>query len=219
MLTRGMTTLAPAQLTEQLRWRYATKRFDPTRSLSGDTWQALLHALQLTASSFGLQPWRFIVVDDQEVRRQIRAGARDQAQVTDAARLLVIQAHTDVDAAHVGAHADRIAAERGDEAGATFRQRVTPLITEKFTPEVRKEWALRQTYIALGQYLAAAAVLGVDTCPMEGFDKPATDRLLGHEATPWRSVVIVPTGYRAAEDPQAALPKVRFPLDQVVSYR
>lgn len=214
-----MTTLAPAQLIQQLEWRYAAKRFDPTKDITSETWLALERSLQLAASSFGLQPWRFIVVDDQAIRRQIRTGARDQAQVTDAARLVVIQAHTDVDAAHVGAHAERIAALRGAEAGATFRQRVTPLVTEKFAPEVRKEWAIRQTYIALGQYLAAAAVLGVDTCPMEGFDKAAADILLGNEATPWRSIVIVPTGYRAVDDPQAALPKVRFDLGQVVLHR
>jgi nitroreductase len=211
-----MSTLSPGDLLHRLSWRYATKRFDPARPIADAAWAALLETLRLAPSSFGLQPWRFVVVDDPAVRRTLRSLARDQAQLTDAARLLVIQAHADVGPAEVQAHADRIAGERGDRAAAdTYRDRITTLIAA-WPAEARREWAVRQAYIALGSYLTAAAVLGVDACPMEGVDRPGFDRALGSDQGPWRTLVAVPTGHRAADDPQQALAKVRHPPERVL---
>ncbi len=173
----------------------------------------------LSASSSGLQPWRFVVVTDAALRQTLLGHARNQRQVVDASHLVVFAARSALAAADIDRFLARQAEVRGTPAEATATQRGRLL--QNFVTTTRPgydafEWARRQTFIALGQFLTAAALLGIDTCPMEGFDPSAVDQTLGLEAAGYHSVALAPAGYRAADDANARAPKVRFPLHEVV---
>ncbi|HEY0008031.1 MAG TPA: NAD(P)H-dependent oxidoreductase, partial [Tepidisphaeraceae bacterium] len=202
---------------DRLRWRYAVQKFDPARTLSPEIWQALEESLVLTASSFGLQPWRFIIVTDPAVKERLAAASFNQRQPADASHLVVFAVRRAMDIAHVDRHVDRMAEVHAVErANLQGFHASTSKFVSKLTPTAQQEWAARQAYIALGAFLTAAAILGVDTCPMEGIVKPQYDEILGLEAQGYTTIVVAAAGYRSADDPHAARPKVRFPHDDVV---
>ena len=213
-----MPAIATDILLDQLRWRYATKRFDPARRIPEAAWAVLEQALVLTPSSFGLQPWRFVIVTDPAVRAQLREASRNQPQITDASHLVVFQARSVVDEEHIDRHLAAVATARRPEpaALATQRQRLVDTVVNGPNRGNHTEWASRQVYIALGQFLTAAALLGIDACPMEGVERPRYDAILSPGGSPFRTVVVAPAGYRAADDPAAAQAKVRFDPDQVL---
>lgn len=199
-----------------LAWRYATKKFDITKPLSIEQVTTLEEALRLSASSLGLQPWGFVEVTNPEIRAKLRAKAWGQPQVTDADRIIVLAARTDLDDAYV----DRFAALIAQTTGApieTLKDYVGMMkgsLAGK-TPEQRLEWAKRQTYIALGTILAVAAIERIDACPMEGFDPAGFDEILGLKEKNLASVAMVALGFRHADDATANKPKVRFPRNEV----
>src|SRR5580692_5828580 len=206
------------QLLGQLHWRYATKQFDPSRKIDAHTWAALEEALTLSASSGGLQPWAFIVVTDQNIRAKLLPASFGQPQITTASHLVVFAARTDLTEADVDAHIARTAEVQGVsvEALAPFRASlIGGLVAAKNAME-RRAWAAKQTGIALGNFLASAALLGVDACPMEGFLPPQYDEILGLGEQGFTSVSLCAVGYRSPGDPYAARPKVRFPKDRVI---
>ena len=176
-----MSTLNPQQLLQQLNWRYATKQFDPARKISAQDWAALEQALVLSPSSGGLQPWRFVVVNDPALRAKLRPAAYGQAQVTDASHLVVFTAKTDFTETDVDAHIKNIVATTGApvEALAQLRGMLVGGIVQSMDAASRQAWARNQAYIALGNFLTSAAVLGIDACPMEGFDRAQFDQILG----------------------------------------
>lgn len=212
-----MTPVPPTQLLEALRWRYATKAFDPTRRIPDETWAALEQALVLSASSFGLQPYRFVVVQDPALRQQLLPHAWNQRQVVEASHFVVFAARTSVTEAEIDAFIRRIAEVRGVpvENLAGYRQMmVGSLLHPNFAP-LAPHWAAHQAYLALGNLLTSAALLGVDACPIEGFEPPAFDRLLGLAERGLHAVACCALGYRAATDKYATLPKVRQPAEQL----
>lgn len=212
-----MTPISTQQLLEALRWRYATKAFDPARRIPEATWATLEEALVLSASSFGLQPYRFIVVNDPALRRQLLLHAWNQRQVVDASHFVVFAARITVTEAEIDAFIHRISEVRGvpTDQLAGFRSMMTgSLLNPAFAPQL-PHWTTHQAYLALGNLLTAAALLGVDTCPIEGFEPPAFDRLLGLAEQGLRSVACCALGYRAATDKYATLPKVRLPAEQL----
>jgi nitroreductase len=213
-----MSTISRQDLLQQLHWRYATKQFDPTRKIGAEDWATLEQALLLTASSTGLQPWKFIVVKDPAVRKRLQPAARGQTQVVDASHLVVFAAKLDIGEADVDAHLRRTAAVRGMpvEALAGYRGMVVGGIVKGMDTAARNAWSRNQTYIALGNLLTSAALLGIDACPMEGFDHAQFDEILGLKARGLASTAMATLGYRAATDKYAALPKVRFPLEDVI---
>ncbi|MFM9000736.1 MAG: NAD(P)H-dependent oxidoreductase [Opitutia bacterium] len=166
----------PAQLEAALRWRYATKAFDP-RPIPADVWKALEHALQLAPSSYGLQPWKFLVVADPARRALLRPNSWGQSQVTDASHLVVFTRQTSVTEADVQAFYDQLVSERRADPAKLepYRQMMVQNVAQGMSAERQREWAARQVYIALGQFMTAAAVLGVDTCPLEGIDPAKYD--------------------------------------------
>jgi nitroreductase len=206
------------QLLGQLHWRYATKQFDPSRKIDADTWSALEEALTLSASSGGLQPWAFIVVTDQNIRAKLLPASFGQPQITDASHLVVFAARTDMTEADVDAHIARTAEVRGVsvESLPRFRDLLVGGIVAAKNAVERRAWTAKQTGIALGNFLASAAMLGVDACPMEGFLPPQYDEILGLGERGFTSVSLCAVGYRAPGDPYAALAKVRFPKDRVI---
>lgn len=212
-----MTTTAA--LLDALRWRYATKQFDPTRVISEETWAALEEALVLTPSSFGLQPWRFLVVRDVLVREKLIAESWGQTQIADASHLVVFTARTDLTDADIDAWISRMAEvqDRTPESLVPYR-RVVSGYAGTLTPAQRAAWNDRQIYIALGQLITAAALLGIDTCPMEGINPAGYDEILGLIGSGYGTRVALPLGYRLDSDKYAAVPKARFPRENVIRH-
>ncbi len=215
-----MTPITPTQLTTALDWRYATKKFDPTKKIPADLWAALEHALVISPSSFGLQPWKFIVVTDPAVRAKLLPVSWGQHQVVDAAHHVVFALRKGVDVAFVDKFLARQVEVRGGtvEALAPYRGMMTGFVEKITAAGAIDLWATKQVYIALGQFMAAAALLGVDACPMEGIDPAAYDEILGLKGTDYATVVSCAVGYRAADDKYAAAPKVRFPVSDVLTH-
>lgn len=209
--------LTPAQLLASLEWRYATKAFD-TRRLPDATWAALEESLRLTPSSFGLQPWKFIVVTDPAVRARLRPVSWNQSQVTDASHLVVFARRTEMTETDVNEFFQQIVSDRKIDAAVIepYRQMMLGGVVKGKDAAGQKEWAARQVYIALGQLMGAAAALAVDTCALEGIDPAAYDEILGLKGTGYEVVVACAVGYRSAEDKYAHLKKVRFPAARVV---
>jgi nitroreductase len=212
-----MPSILPKQLIDQLNWRYATKQFDPTRKISARDWATIEEALLLSPSSGGLQPWKFLVITNPELRAKLRTVSYGQAQITDASHLVVLAARNDLGEADVDAHIRRVAELQGApvEALAPLRNMLVGGIVNGMDAAGRAAWARNQTYLALGNLLTSAALLGVDACPMEGFDHAQYDQILGLGAEGYATAVIATLGYRAAADKYAHAPKVRFPKAQV----
>lgn len=210
-------TTTPSDLTQALAWRYATKKFD-TRKLPAETWAALRDSLVQTPSSFGLQPWKFVVVESPEARARLKPVSWDQTQVTDASHLVVFARRSEMTEADINRHISRILSVRGlpAEKLEPYRQMMLAYVVKAKDAAAQREWAARQCYIALGQLMAAAAVMRVDTCALEGIDPAKYDEILGLRAEGYETVVACAVGYRAADDAYAQAAKVRFPADEVI---
>lgn len=213
-----MIPITTEQLLDTLNWRYATKAFDPAKPIPDATWAALEQALVLSPSSYGLQPWRFIDVRDPALRAKLREHSWGQGQVTDAAHLVVFAARTDLVQADIDKFVARIAEVRGQprEAIEPYRQMMSNNLLNAERAPKNAAWASRQTYIAMGQLMTAAALLGVDTCPIEGLDPAKYDEILGTRAEGYAVFAAVALGYRAAGDKYAGIKKVRFAVPDVV---
>jgi len=207
-------------LLDQLRWRYATKKFDSIRKISDTDWKTLEEALILTPSSFGLQPWKFIVVTDQKTREALVPFSWGQRQVADCSHFVVFAIKTNLSLDDIDAYVRRIAEVRGvtPESLSSYRQLMVGKIIDGPLKSHVNAWAQRQAYIALGNFMTSAALLGIDTCPMEGFEPAEYDRILGLAARGLSATVACPAGFRAEDDNYAALPKVRFRAEDVIDY-
>jgi len=204
----------------QLAWRYATKKFDPAKPVAPDDWRTLERSLVLAPSSFGLQPWKFFVVTDGAMKARLRAASWNQSQVVDASHVVVFALKTGLGPADVERWIARIGQVRGTPPAALegYKKMMVGFLaqpTERFDVD---DWAARQLYIALGQFMAAAAMLGVDTCPMEGLDPVAYDEILNLGGSGYRTVVVCVAGHRAADDATASWPKVRYETRDVVAH-
>lgn len=211
--------ISPDKLLASLRWRYATKKFNSARKISADTWDAIEESLVLTPSSFGLQPWKFFVVEDSGLRANLAVESWNQPQVTEASHYVVLTARTDLNAADIDAWMTRLSELRGSgpEAVAPLKGLIEGF-AQAMSHEARHAWNIRQAYIALGQLMAAAALLGIDACPMEGISATGYDQILGLEGSGYVTVVACALGYRAEDDKYATLPKARFDRSQVISH-
>ena len=207
--------ITPAALLERLHWRYAVKRFDPSRAIPEATWAVLEEALRLAPSSFGFQPWRFVVVRDQALRGTLRAVSFNQPQITEASHLVVFAGRRGLGPAD----AERLVAATASERGATRESLAgfeRSLLRHVQSGRDLDAWSARQTYIALGFFLEAAALLGVDACPMEGIEPAKYDEILGLPAKGYTALCVATAGYRAADDAYAANKKVRFAPGDVI---
>lgn len=210
--------VADADVVAALKWRYACKQFDATKKIPAETWAALEASLVLTPSSFGLQPWKFFVVETPALREQLVPHAWGQRQVADASHLVVMAIKSPMTEADIDHYLDHMATVRATPVAA-FAGLRKMIVGFKNNPGFSSDdWAAKQVYIALGQFMGLAALLGVDTCPMEGFVPPKFDEVLGLPALGYKSCVLVAAGYRSVEDKYAALPKVRFPASEVVGH-
>lgn len=204
-----------------LNWRYACKVFDSSRKIPAETWAQLEQSLVLTPSSFGLQPWKFLIIQDQELREKLVPHAWNQRQIADCSHLVVMTVPKVMNEDHLDANIARMVEVRGGTADALagFRKMVVGFRNGMEAKGGLETWAKLQSYIALGQFMLAAALLEVDTCPMEGFIPAKFDEVLGLESSGYTTAVLCPAGYRSADDRYAGLPKVRFEAKDVVEYR
>lgn len=195
---------------ENLNWRYATKKFNPNKKVSSDDMNALLEGIQLSASSYGLQPYEVFVIEDTELREKLREVSWNQPQITDASHLLVFANMTSIDENYINAYLKNISKTRNLELenlkGLEDMLKNTVL---NLNAEEQAVWTANQAYIALGNFLAAAANLKIDSCPMEGFIAEKYDEILGLKEKGLTTAVIATMGYRSEEDSMQHAAKVR----------
>lgn len=200
------------ELLNALRWRYATKVFDPTKKIPRETWEALKQALVLTPTSYGLQPYKFLVIESPAKRAELLPHSWGQKQVVDASHFIVFTVQTQVTQAHVDRlinHTSQVRQVPPDFLNSYRGMMLGDLVSGPRS-KIAREWAAHQAYIALGNLMTCAAVLGVDACPMEGFVPAEYDRVLGLKGSGYASVVCCALGYRSANDKYAGLAKVRY---------
>ncbi|HEY5793351.1 MAG TPA: NAD(P)H-dependent oxidoreductase, partial [Chthoniobacterales bacterium] len=180
-----MAIIDSQTLLQQLKWRYATKQFDPAQKIPADVWAALEESLVLSPSSFGLQPWKFLVITDPEIRAKLQPLSWGQSQIVEASHLVVFLVKHPVTSADVHRYIERIAEVRGGEVAALagFKKVMDGFVNQPAETFDSRAWASRQVYIALGNFMTSAALLGVDTCPMEGLDPAGYDKALGLEGS------------------------------------
>lgn len=213
-----MNHITTNDLLEHLKWRYATKQFDRSKTIAPEIWTALEDALVLTPSSYGLQPWKFLIVTSADIKEQLKPLSWNQSQVTDCSHYVVFAIEKNLTAAHVDRFVASTAKVRGItvELLAGYRNIMVNDVVNGSRSFHVNEWATRQTYIALGNFMTSAALLGVDTCPMEGIEPVNYDRLLGLADKGLTTVVACAAGYRAETDKYAGLAKVRFLKSEVL---
>lgn len=206
---------------KQLNWRYACKKFDPTKLIREQDLNILLESLRLSASSYGLQPWKFIVVQTPEIRKQLQDQSYGQTPVTEASHFIVLTYKETLDEAHIDLHVAEAAKARGVETSALagYRNLMVKDLIQGPRFETIKWWAQRQVYIAMGSILTTAALMEIDTLPMEGLNAAGYDKILGLEGSGWKTLAAVACGYRAADDKYQHSKKVRFQASEVISYK
>lgn len=212
--------LSNDHLLAQLHWRYATKKFDAQKKIPAATWHTLEEALVLSPSSFGLQPWKFFVVENADFRKQLQAASWGQTQIVDASHLVVFAVKQDLGAADVDRLFDAMVKQRGADRAQLegYRQMMLGFVANVPFGITTQEWSARQVYIAMGQFLASAAMLGVDTCPIEGLDPAAYDRILSLPQKGYRTLCASAAGYRASDDRHANLAKVRYSHGEIIEH-
>jgi nitroreductase len=213
----GKEKISNEGILAQLNWRYATKSYDKTRKVSAEDWETLEQAILLAPSSFGLQPYKALVVTNPEIREKLKAAAWGQSQITDASHLVVFaykKTLTDADIEHF---IERTAEVRGHtrESLADYENMLKTTARKAVGGGYVETWNSRQAYIALGFLIETAALLGIDATPMEGFDAAQFNEILGLQD--YSAVVVAAIGYREAEtDWLANLPKVRYRKEEVI---
>ncbi|WP_417445263.1 NAD(P)H-dependent oxidoreductase [Joostella sp.] len=203
-----------------LEWRYAVKKFDPKKILSKEKVSVLKKAFNLTATSYGLQPVKLIIVSNKELQKTLKASSWNQAQVEDASHLLIFCIENEIDDAYIKKYFERVKNIRNtpDEILAPFQNFLIEDFNRKTTEEI-KHWAKNQVYLAMGNLLTVCALEEIDACPMEGFLPEDYDKILKLDAKGLKSVLVLPIGYRADDDMFAELKKVRKPLqDSVIEF-
>ncbi|GGD44136.1 NAD(P)H-dependent oxidoreductase [Muriicola marianensis] len=204
---------------ESLNWRYATKKFDTDKKISERDLNLLVEATRLSASSFGLQPYHVFVVTDPEIRTQLKEVSWGQSQITDASHLFVFANKKTFGPELIDSYLSEVSNVReipqeGLKAYGDFmKSKLIPL-----PEEVKESWAAKQTYLAVGNLLSAAGVMEIDSCPMEGFEVEAYDRILKLDEKDLTTSVVVALGYRSEEDETQHFKKVRRPKESLFTH-
>ncbi len=200
---------------ESLKWRAAVRKYDTTQKVNKENLEALLEAGNLTATSMGLQPFKIVVISNDELKKQLVPMSYNQQHVADASHVLVFAIETNINQSTIDTYIARTMELRklqmSDLQG--YKDAVSGYIS-MMDEDKRKEWATKQAYIALGTVMTAAAALKIDSCAMEGFDPLQYQELLNLESENLMPVVILPIGYRSKEE--ASLPKVRKTREEFV---
>lgn len=212
--------MTPDKLIEALNWRYATKKFDPNKKIPDDVWNALEQSLVLAPSSFGMQPWKFFIVRNQDLRQQLIEHSFNQDKVAEASHLVVLAIKKDIGVEDVPHYIDRVSEVRNvpKDKLEGLANLIKGYLDEPPFPLAPDKWSAKQVYLALGFFLHSAAMLGIDTCAIEGFVPAKYDEILGLTEQGYSAVVLCAAGYRSEGDDAAYQAKVRYKKEEVVGY-
>jgi len=204
---------------ERLEWRYAVKKFDTDAYLTEEQLEKLIKAFNLTATSYGLQPIRLVVVKNKDLQAALVQHSYKQKQVAQASHVLVLCIETNIDQEYIAKYFERVKQVRGtsDEILSPFKDALVENFSDKETEEIR-QWATNQAYLAMGNLLTVCAVEHIDACPMEGFVPAAYDEQLGLKSMGLSSVLVLPVGKRAKDDFFSGMKKVRRDLAETIIY-
>ena len=204
------------ELIESLNWRYATKKFDPNKKIKPEDLETIKEAVRLSASSYGLQLYKVLVITDTEIREKLKPASWGQTQITDASHLFVFCSYTDVKDENIDDYLDLKADTQGLERdGLVDYGNMMKGAVNGMSESIKSQWTARQTYIALGNLLAACSMLRIDACPMEGFEPAKYNEILGLNEKGLSASVIATVGYRSEEDRTQHLKKVRKPSEDL----
>lgn len=204
---------------ENLQWRYATKKFDASQKVSDENLKILLESMQLTASSYGLQPYHIFIITNSEIREKLKPVSWDQTQIVDASHLIVLASKTKVDADWIDGYLTNMSETRNipfealNDYSDFMKSKILPL-----SPEEQATWAAKQNYLVLGNLMSAAAELKIDTCPIEGFEPEAYNKILGLSEKKLNATLVAAIGYRSSEDESQHYKKVRQPENELFTY-
>ncbi|GGD97685.1 nitroreductase [Planktosalinus lacus] len=210
-----------SSIINDLNWRYATKKFDANKKLSEEKVEILKNAFNLTATSYGLQPIKLLVIENPTIKKELLPFSMHQKQVQDASHLLVFCVVTEIDADYVTNYFERVQNTRGTSQTilAPFRDILIQDFEQKGKDRIFA-WAKNQAYLAMGNLLTVCALEKIDSCPIEGFEPEGYDSYLKLQEKGLRSVLVMPVGYRADDDFFADMKKVRKELtDSVIHYQ
>jgi len=202
---------------EHMKWRYAVKKFDTNKILPDKKVGRLKEAFNLTATSYGLQPITLLIVKNKDLQHQLTAHSFEQQQVLQASHILVICIKDEIDGAYISRYFDQVKRIRNvsDEILEPFKNDLVDSFSKKDVAEI-KSWSTNQAYLAMGNLLTVCAIEKIDSCPMEGFEPEAYDKLLNLKEKGLTSVLVMPIGYRADDDMFAGFKKVRKDMDESV---
>lgn len=203
---------------ESLQWRYAVKKFDDTKFVPEDKVVILKKAFNLTATSFGLQPIKLIIIKNKALQRKLVIHSNDQQQVAQASHLLVICTQNTIDSVVIEQYFKRVKDIRNtpNTILQPFRAYLSESVSKKTAKEI-SAWTKNQAYLALGNLLTVCAMEQIDSCPMEGFDPKKYDEVLNLHKQNISSVLLLPIGYRARDDYMKGLKKVRKNIEEIVT--
>ncbi|SNZ01976.1 NAD(P)H-dependent oxidoreductase [Flagellimonas pacifica] len=204
---------------ENRTWRYATKKFDSTKKISNEKLELILEATRLSASSYGLQPYHFFVISNAEIKEKLRPVSWGQSQITDASHIIVFANVTDFGEELIDSHLENTSTTRnipseGLKGYGDFMKSKLLNLPE----ETKSVWTSKQTYIAFSNMIQAAAELKIDTCPIEGFESEAYNKILGLEEKNLNASVVLAIGYRSEEDETQHYAKVRRSKEELFTY-
>jgi nitroreductase len=204
---------------QRLNWRYATKRFDPSKKISPQDWFILEESLRLSPSSFGLQPWKFIVITNDKIKQQLKPVSWNQSQITDCSHLVVLTTLNSIDEAYISRFIQSIAVTRSTtlESLQGYKDMMIKSLLSK-TKDQQQEWAQKQVYIAMGNLMTTAAVLKIDSCPLEGIEPKKYDEILNLQNGTYGTKAAVAIGYRHQEDKYQFAKKVRFSTEELFTF-
>ena len=201
---------------ENLKWRYATKKFNSSKTISNEDFETLKKAIQLTASSYGLQPYKILNIEDKEIRKKLREVSWNQPQIEDASHMIVLANITDFGDELVDDYFENVIETRNvtkedvEDYSNTIKSTIGQLSQEQ-----KAQWTAKQAYIVVGNLLSAAAQLRIDACPMEGFQNEEYNKILDLNSKNLNAAVVVTLGYRSEEDDTQHYEKVRKPENQL----
>jgi nitroreductase len=207
------------QIMESLQWRYATRKFDPSKKLSDDQWNTCTESLRLSASSFGLQPWHFICVTNPRTKEDLRALSWNQNQVLDCSHFVVLCARKRFPLEFIDTYIESVAQTRNQDINslAGLKKSITSFFKTKSNEEMLN-WSKNQVYLALGQLLMSTAAIGIDACPMEGIDITKYNKYFNLDDSEFTSCVACAIGFRDNSDPLSLLKKVRYSKNEIFKF-
>lgn len=202
---------------DALEWRYAVKKFDDKASLTEQQILEVKNAFNLSASSYGLQPYKMIVVQNPDLKEKLVPASYGQKQISQSAALLVFAVRTDFGMDYIDQYFEDMSVKRQIplENLEGYKNFMKGSFANKSQEEIWS-WSVKQVYLTMGHMLASLAAMKIDACPMEGIDPNAYDKILDLEAKQLKTIVAMPIGIRATDDATASALKVRKDLSEII---